>query len=1766
MAACRIITSPITGKEVTSDTWNNLYELSGQNEQEADRLYEQLLSPAFLAWFGNWLEPNENVSKLVTRYGEPGIVYHGTKNKFNTFDKNLMGTETLDSLKTEGFWFAYTKDVAEDFGNNIMPSFLNIKKPFTAETKLSNNYIKTFPDQVLAVNTAIEDGYDSAIIDVLENIESGNATREIVVFNTNQIKSVFNKGEFSPSSDNIYLSTGDKLLSSKANAVTLEFMEEFLDRIGVDIFDVSRQAMKDGLARAVKDYDGKKVAYGIADLGQRVAWILEGKHDVALTEEAMHFAVAITKQLNPTLYKEMLNAASKYKLTADVIADPDYRKMYTDESTGKPNIPKLKEEALGKIIAEYVIKGIQGDEIDSPELIQQAQGWWQKILNWFKSKFSKVAVETGDNILQRFAASTYEGTFEGTAEDIEESGIMYSVASEAQTDTYNSIIETSNIVKLIDNKYINQTTGENIMRVSELKKERKPSFTRTEEEQELDNQSAAYGTRGHADIEDIAKRYIDDDGFIRKDASGNLAPLPQVNVSQLSSFTNGFYDELEKNFVQRLELLTDGFKDNTRFLVEQVIYDPKFRGGKGIAGTVDLMTIKEDGTVNIYDWKFMQNIDKQTEDILAPKKEDFNLQLTEYKRIIKEAYGVKNVAQARVIPIKVTYNIDSGVKTLRSMFISPVDVNSAQYDFELPLPIESERTGSKAIDTQIDKLQALYKKVKSVNVTDTKSFIKNEQLNQILKAVRYLQVKQDIDPLLDFIKLLDHETKDIKQTFDNVFKDKDPKQFEDKELSKFTKRILDVRDKYQLFKEILQLKELAPQDYEFQKDVNEIHARIEEYSGKDGVLNNLLKTFMNDFVAKRERVKDYLATEKETKGIVAQVRGPSQGGTKDIELFYNILSRYHAKIDVERNIALEKYEKISTAYKDWANSKGFDNKNMFNVLFDSIPNKEGFTNQLIDTLDKEFFEQFKKAKETKDYKWIEENIDLAKYKEAANAFLEQKIKEIEDFPYYPDPIKNKEEQTKRIAYYRDKYNFNAETSFGYYDNMAENYPTEKWYSKEYKYLLEGGNEPALEFFKYIQTLTKEAADLAMISEYNQRKFVPFIRKSTMEKLMYNEGFTKGIKPLQSLLDSLSIQEDDYGYEHGYRDPINGEVTYDLKPRFVSDFLVKERPEDISTDLLLTIQTFQNEVIRFRNLSTIHDTMKGVLEVTRMKNSIQTDVRGRPIKENGEIMTQDQNEVNYRHLYDLFLLNFHDIKNIDGGFLEATLGKFGVNAQKYCDSINEYMKMNIMPTDIQGKELSLPKFIEAARKYYQLNVLGFNVSISTINTLGGAAQLIVNAGDYYTTKEATFYDFQAASLAFNGTKDIVAVELIRVLEPYVDKFDTQKRRKTTASQLGNFDFIADFMMLGYKSARAIEIVHALAMFNNAIVIDGEVLNVNKYLSEKYRDRFETLDYTQRQELDKKIVEEKQTLLKEKGLLENTSIKDNELVLPDSLTLTSPSLLRYRNVTINLITQALGATSPEDKSKAKGNALLRSMLTFKSWIPPLSESRFSELKYSPGTERWEYGRMRAFVKGFVGAAHFNVIKYIDLVKMNDNGVKMMDEMFNAQKEKWESRKGTELSFIDKGEYIELYQRALKNQSKDVLFLLTLTTILVSASRLLGDDDDPETKSYSSFALRMLNKMHDEFVFFYSPASIADIANGSILPPLSLAYDIKALLSNIAQQGYGFAVENDEIMESAKPLKYALRLTPLTRNLMYYAAVASPDIKKALDVKITSQARAR
>lgn len=234
-------------EDLTEERYNQAKE-NGETELTLHQ-WQQVRSPEFKAWFGDWENDPENASKVVNpKTGEPLVVYHGTNNDdFYSFEKYHDG---YDDAPSEAFFFTNDLETAEEYAGyngRIIESFLYMKEPFSqfneshvdelnssiddgevnspayGETpphfSTSENMWNTIADNshrlahndILngVLNWVADNGYDGVILS--DAIRDAGESVSYAVFNPNQIKSATdNTGSFSKENDDIRFSRKGK--------------------------------------------------------------------------------------------------------------------------------------------------------------------------------------------------------------------------------------------------------------------------------------------------------------------------------------------------------------------------------------------------------------------------------------------------------------------------------------------------------------------------------------------------------------------------------------------------------------------------------------------------------------------------------------------------------------------------------------------------------------------------------------------------------------------------------------------------------------------------------------------------------------------------------------------------------------------------------------------------------------------------------------------------------------------------------------------------------------------------------------------------------------------------------------------------------------------------------------------------------------------------------------------------------------------------------------------------------------------------------------------------------------------------------------------------------------------------------------------------------------------------------------------------------------------------------------------------------------------
>jgi hypothetical protein len=1520
-----------------------------------------------------------------------------------------------------------------------------------------------------------------------------------------------------------YLQKGETE-SSKASPAVISAIKTFLKNIGVSV-----ETLKDISVNGVK-----QDANGVALIMQKLIQLAEGKEDVAITEEAMHFAVEIIQQKDPELFKQLLKEINNYQIYKQVLADYGNNPLYQTKE-GKPDILKLKKEAIAKVLAEQIIGRVDGFT-EKPELLAKVQSWWQKILNAIRALFQQSAFNV---------ATTKILMGEMSAEDVDFADTQF-LQKTPQEQTFDKLKEIDQQLTKKDDKY--WINGKEIAnRVTNLIKSwyerrfRSKELLQSDYEKAVNDLKAEKGTDGHADFEQLHKVFIDDNGYVR------AVPLDDSQYqSRLNPDDRTMYEILKKNFKERIDLLNADGK--TRFMSEVQVYDEK----RNLAGTIDFLAIESTGRVNILDWKFMDLYTEKWKDVPWYKVAAWRQQMDQYKIILSTVYGVKQFGQTRMIPIKATY-IPGNAKLnllpkLSEIRIGDVDIKNIEDKYLIPVGLEEETTENEELDGLLKKLNAEYKRLSEAKVLPSEKREKATQLNELFDAIRQLQMRNNLKPLLEQAKLFNNQVQKTIDKYGSDWENADPLTQSDDKVNDYAKEIeniLDILHTYTTLDTDLDLIFGESGDEELMKDLRKTasNARIMERKVK-----SIQEKFVNGVVAKREGMTNISVPEKIVRGFSKWFSTTSTIQIKAIQTIFKKANRIFAYAAQDILVENKKLETIKEEYDKWAKSKGLTLKSYFNII------KKGGSNRLVDQYDPAFYSELTKKIGEKDIAWIKDNIDVAAYE----AFLTEQIKKeyerVEE--RYGGPT---EEEQKKVEKEKEEirklYSIANYDSAGWYQyDLVKKFPKDKHFSDDWIELTKPENAPAYNFYKYIKERNEYYQEIGYINKAEARYFLPFIRKGLLEKMVFGGKISLG----EQFLRSISIDDSDTGY--GQTDPLTGNPINRIPVYFT-----KEIEGELSGDLFKNMALYNEMAIRFKNLSDIEYQVRALVNIERNKQAIKTSVFGKTKWEDGKIAYSNSNAENAELVEKMMKAIVYQQKYIESDTFDQLLGTFGDFGKR----VNEKLGIKLLPENLEGRQVSANKLITNMNNMFQLEVLGFNLLSSISNLFGGSAQSIINAGVYFTKTDFIGTEAWVFENKMKGmfTKEGDVQKMMAALEyflPLTENYNREFLKKLSIGKLTQENVQDILMTFMRNSDLLVQSANFFSYLKNTILIDGRVVNAREYLrkTDEYKDMFAGTP-EQRSARKEKFEQDVKKLIESNGLMLSAKIENGALVIP-GVDKKSDDIIEIRRKVQQLNKDALGNLTEDDLRAINLNVYGKSFMMFKGWIPRLMDIRFGNLKYNAGSDAYEWGRMRMITR-MVSEDLMGSLKNLgNIFAGSDKGIEFMRKLYEKKKADYEQDTGKPLEMTE-AEFMDLATRNVKAQLVDAIFLLTLFMTFMALKAFEPDEDEDKTvRNQYKFLLRAADKLRDELLYFYNPTSILSLASSGIFPSMGMVKDFMKLLKSFGMDMFGFAIGNEEMMKDANLIKYLMKTFPVTNQMQQYLPMFYPELAKELGIKMQSQSR--
>jgi len=371
----------------------------------------------------------------------------------------------------------------------------------------------------------------------------------------------------------------------------------------------------------------------------------------------------------------------------------------------------------------------------------------------------------------------------------------------------------------------------------------------------------------------------------------------------------------------------------------------------------------------------------------------------------------------------------------------------------------------------------------------------------------------------------------------------------------------------------------------------------------------------------------------------------------------------------------------------------------------------------------------------------------------------------------------------------------------------------------------------------------------------------------------------------------------------------------------------------------------------------------------------------------------------------------------------------------------------------------------------------------------------------------------------------------------------------------------------------------------MVVDGNIVNIRDFVKNKYKNRYKNAD-----EYNKVIGEmnkEMANLSKNKSIFATKKMVDGKVVIPGFDLNNRSEVQRLTNIARDISRTATGGFTDFDDISINMNIFGKSAMVFKSWIPKLVATRFQGFKKmgddfgveikDDGTttgEVYDIGRARLFAS-FLS---LNLVKAYKNIKgtiiLDDNGLTKIDELYKKYSKQYEQRTGERLN-MSKEDFIDMVRNNMRNQTREFIAIAVLTQLLMVMGYFEPEDNATKAeKNFFRYAKRTLARFSQELLFFYNPAEWNSLLSQGLFPSLGLFDEITRFFDHFMRETTGMdgtmyatlkkGSTPSKVRKQAQPVKYLMKMFPLTKGSVNWFAVFSDDFAREFDVTIPSQNR--
>jgi hypothetical protein len=1265
---------------------------------------------------------------------------------------------------------------------------------------------------------------------------------------------------------------------------------------------------------------------------------------------------------------------------------------------------------------------------------------------------------------------------------------------QTQDESLHNLDTTSDVVSKIEGKYQTPTGKAQIKEsVTEVVSKKMPY--NGPENPRLDQQGEI-GNFMHDVNQDVMQILVDE----IKDMSNNAAIAHVTKAVLTTEGLKKSYKEYGKSLDPKSELrvlegarvnllsilkrqqtinILSGKDGRVKIRLEQVVIDPR----RAIGGTIDFLAIYSNNTASILDYKtkFMSGYNQdEFGNIIDMKKiagketmKRYKLQLGEYGRVLREAYGIKEIASSDIVPV--TINVNFNTKTGKyATRISNVKYPGQDPLLEKILPF-SPTTNFKDLDELvrgIDKqLEKLEDKIKN---NPTRRDELQDRIDTLDRARKDLLLNHNLDSILDYAQSLG------------------------KNVTKAEMGELSIQELQELIEELELLSTLSKATLNYREflktnsekdEFDRVKTKIAQVTGElEETLATVREVLFNGKVTKLiELHTGYKVTDDMGNFLPMTQEGffgkwfyqLSQHDNPVFQTLRSILDEINYDVRERTDLVVEDIVSTENKVHEWLKATGRTFNDLVDIMIDKT--KDNFwgkyNSEYTDTVRGatatelyKYFEPFDNHDERYSNKLMEklaeikaQNLSGPETEHLINTWISKNSLAMDSGkPLYP------EAWAKAKKFNRLKFK----------DNSKE-------YNKNYQFILSVPELKAYyEMFEKYNNEFREKLGVDYTSLPNN--FLPNVRKAMSERIT-DQGFNGFLSGTSDFFKDFSIREDDRSMDESYNS--NAKIPIFFMMPFKSkdgELQVGEKSYQFGRSLAIFAKMAYNyEATTAREaeilaLQQFLDSEAESFEQSRGRNLI--DKMGNNLTE--KLQATDTPEI-FRSFVDMYIY-----------------------------------KIGVKPI-IGDKSGKAEKMLLKAKEYFTLKALGLNVVAGTASFVSAKINAMIesNKGVIFNSKNykesmVAGYAEREKFLALNAYFDVMGH---RISNPRI------KGEKT----LGEVT-LSDPTMRGWIN----KYVNSRMLMNTFSLGDQyieELVTVamakNYYIDEKGNLR--RIKNNADLELHKdRLVWNLFTYDREAGAKLDLTKEQLRNVYED-----------FRRAVQAGQSRIKGTISDEDKAHWQNNIIMQMMMHFKSWMPGLFFERFGKVKFDNRIDSLYMGKFTALAKEFGGIDQMAMSEFMTKIVLPKMGKLIVDiatlglfkssrlnDKYNKELyfEKWLDENPHHRGKVSFEDFNEIQQKQLKSVIQELRVILLFAGLLML---MAGDWDDDGERDYNKYLMTrkiasLLFKTRQEIYFMYRPDQFASMIKNPI-PSLGLLTDAFKTISATGSETYDLLSGKDAFL---------------------------------------------